>query len=435
MNSWRRRITALLLGMAALPCAAQNGAHATQAKAFSQPGFRHEAQYDSLQQRDPAYQRTLSRKCLPRKVVYGWHPAWSGTAYTSYDFPLLHAVGYVGYEVDPASGRPLTLHQWRETALVERAHAGASTVELTATCHGSRQLATLLGRASSLLTLRDSLVSLIAERDADGICLDFEGLATAQSAAFTAWVTQLADTLHHMQPRRSLTLCLPAGDAGAAYDAKALAPLVDRFALRAYDFRGLSVQATGPVAPLEDVRAAVSSCLSRGIPAAKLLLGLPYFGYKWPTNGQDAGVPSTGAGEMVRLTRRAEAASDMDYLSDENSGLPYWVAKGGAAQVWVDDTTSLSAKLKLVDEFQLGGVAIWALGYDHGSDMYWDWLKAHLFDCSAETTASAERSTSAQEIPGSGVSSAERNEYNWLWMLGGGLVAIAIMLAVRKMMA
>lgn len=422
------------MGLSTLPCAAQHSAHATQAQTFLRPAFRHEAQYDSMRQHDPGYQRALSRKCLPRKVVYGWHPAWSGSAYNTYDFPLLHAVGYVGYEVDPASGRPLSLHQWQETALVERAHAGASAVELTATCHGSRNLATLFSRADRTTTLRDSLVSLVLLKDADGVCIDFEGLAAAQAAAFTAWVRQLADTLHHMQPRRSLTLCLPAGEAGAAYDAQALAPLADRFALLAYDFRGPSVRETGPVAPLDAVRAAVSSCLASGIPAAKLLLGLPYFGYKWPTNGQDPGIPSTAPGEVVPLIQRAQAASGMDYSTDETTGLPYWVAKGGAAQVWVDDTASLSAKLRLVDEFQLGGVAIWALGYDHGSDLYWDWLKAHLFDCSAETTASAELSDSGQEIPGSGMTSAERNEYHWLWMLGGGVVAIGIMLVVRRVM-
>lgn len=434
MNRWKRLWPALLLCAAATRLPAQTGAHEAQLQAFRQPRFVHETQYDSLLQLDPGYQRPISKNCLHNKLVYGWHPAWSGTAYKTYDFPLLNAVAYVGYEVDPASGKPLRLHQWRETELVTRAQAGACEADLTATCFGSRNLATFLSRPASQRTLRDSLVSLLLLKDADGVCLDFEGLAPAQSTAFSVFVQDLADTLHHMSPRRNLTLCVPAAEAGKAYDGNALAPHVDRFALLAYNFRGEAVAETGPVAPMEAVRAAIESCLASGFPKEKLLLGLPYFGYKWPTNGQDAGIPSTGKGELVKLTQRAQAASGMDYSTDEHSGLPYWIAKGGAAQVWVDDTASLSAKLRLVDEFQLAGVAIWALGYDHGSDLYWDWLKTHLADCSAETSASPEADQGMQEIPGSGVTSAERNTWHWLWMLGGGLVAVAIIIAVRKLM-
>lgn len=434
MNLWiQRTAVAVLLVMGAADARAQAGAHADHAATFLHPEFRQERQYDSLLQRDPAYTRAISKKCLHTKVVYGWHPAWSGTAYRAYDFPLLTAASYVGYTVDPASGKPLSLAQWRETELVKTAQAAACEADLTATCYGARDLARLLSRPASTTTLRDSLVSQLLAKDADGVCLDFEGLAKAQSAAFTALVTSLGDTLHALHPRRNLTVCLPAGAAGEAYDAAAMAPVVDRFALLAYNFRGTTTAGTGPIAPLDEVKAAIQATLLRGVPADKLLLGLPYFGYKWPTAGQDPDVSSTGKGEVVPLTQRAQAAGGMDYSTDEASGMPYWLAKDGSAQVWVDDTASLSAKFRLVQEFKLAGIAIWALGYDHGSDAYWTWLKQHVADCSAEQSRSASVAE-VQEIPGSGVTSAERNEYNWIWMLGGGIVAIGIMLVVRRLL-
>lgn len=424
---------AVLLVAGAQGAHAQASAHADHAATFLHPEFKQEAQYDSLFQRDPAYTRAISKKCLHTKVVYGWHPAWSGSAYRAYDFPLLTAASYVGYTVDPGSGRPANLHQWRETELVQTAQSAACEADLTATCYGARDLARLLSRPASTATLRDSLVSLLLAKDADGVCLDFEGLAKAQSTAFTGLVVALADTLHALQPRRNLTVCLPTGADGEAYDAAAMAPHVDRFALLAYNFRGAATASTGPIAPLEEVKAAIQATLLRGAPADKLLLGLPYFGYKWPTKGQDPGVPSAGKGELVPLTQRAQAAGGMDYSTDDASGLPYWMSKDGGMQVWVDDTASLSAKFRLVEEFKLAGIAIWALGYDHGSGMYWDWLKAHVADCSAEQrTSSAVAET--QEIPGSGVTSAERNEYNWVWMLGGGIVAVGIMIVVRRLL-
>jgi spore germination protein YaaH len=434
MIRWKQLLAALLFVGTISPSWAQFSAHEAHVRAFRQAQFRHETQYDSLLNNDPNYQRPISKKCLPRKAVYGWHPAWSGTAYTTYDFPLLKAVSYFGYEVDPGSGKPLHLNQWRETQLVNRAHAGACEADLTAACFGRKALATLLQRPASCQTLQDSLISLLLLKDGDGICLDFEGLAAAQSEAFADFVEVLADTLHRLQPRRNLTVCLPAGADGKAYPAKRLAAAADRFVLLAYSYKGTRVAETGPVAPLAEVRRDVEDCIQAGIPAEKLLLGLPYFGYRWPTNSQDAGIPATGDGELVKIAKRAEASSGMDFGRDDISGLPYWIAKQGAAQLWVDDTSSLSAKLQLVQALNLGGVAIWALGYDHGTDAYWDFLKSNLADCSAEVTASAEVSETQQEIPGSGVTSAERNGYNWLWMVGGGLVAVLIIVAVRKLM-
>lgn len=405
--------------------------HESHLRLFRKLNFKKESDYDQAYGIDTTGQKPASTKCLRRKEIYGWHPAWSGSAYDDYDFPLLSGVSYFAYEVDPATGSYTTLNQWKETDLVDKAHAGASQVELTATCFGSSDNAKLLGSSKSTQTLRDSLVKLVLLKDADGVCIDFEEMASAQKDAFSRFILSLADTLHKLQPRRNLTVCIPAIDHNKVFDVAKLVPVTDRFALMAYDYHWSSAPNTGPVSPATDVRSSVQYYLNAGLPPQQLLLGLPYYGYKWPTKSQDPGTATTGKGSAVLLRNRIESSSGMDYTRDDPDNSPYWMAKDGSAQLWIDDTTSYAVRTQLVDEFDLAGVAIWALGYDNGLNDYWDFLKAHFADCSAEQVEEAE---AQNEIPGSGVTSAERNEYHWIWMLGGGLVAVVIIILVRKAM-
>ena len=395
-------------------------------------GATSEKAHDAPLNLDPNYSRSLSKKCLPKKEVYGFHPAWSGSAYTDYDFPLLNTLSYFSYVIDPATGGASTTNQWLTSPLVDQAHEGGAKVELTAACFGSSEIATLLGNKGNTKKLRDSLVAMVLARDADGICLDFEGMNPAQRKPFVDFCTAMSDTLHRLPRVCSLSITLPALDPQNAFDLKSLAPVVDRFVLMAYDFHYTGSKTTGPVAPLDEVGSSIDRCLNGGIPGKKLLLGVPYYGYEWPCKSPVAGSTTTAKGSAVTLRNLANAvATDTAHL---DATIPWWVSAAPFQQTWAEDAGSMQARFDMVEKKQIAGIGIWALGYDHGVNTYWDLIKKNFYDCSAETTSSPDQVSTATEIPGSGVTSAERNEYHWLWILGGGLAAILIMLVVRRLL-
>ena len=63
---------------------------------------------------------------------------------------------------------------------------------------------------------------------------------------------------------------------------------------------------------------------------------------------------------------------------DEESGQNYaeWSASNKLYKVWLEDSTSLEKRLKLVDDNKLAGAAFWKLGFENSS--VWDTVIKYL---------------------------------------------------------
>lgn len=419
------------------------GAHQQHQAAHGHSEFKDEKAYDRAEGILHNTQHLLSKNCFLQKQVYGWHPAWSGTAYQQYDFALLTTVGYYSYEVDPATGGPKTIHQWKETQLVEMAHNSGSLVELTASLSGSGT-GQLLKNPKACKHLCDSLLSLVQYKDADGVCIDFQGLQANNKVAFVSFVDSLAATLRAWRKEASITITLPATDEAGAYDAVALGKIANRLIVMAYDFRSIESAQAGPVAPLHGSEkwgeAGLTNSLRKyidgGAPKEKLLAGVPYYGYQWPVTADETPAKTSGPGKIVFL-RQYEAMDSSAFFVWDSSSVSGYLPGGRAdvrSQLWIDQASSLSEKYNTVKSLGIAGVGIWALGYDHGNEKYWELLKNNFADCgAADADALAEDSDTRH--PGlRGETSAERNTWNWVWMIGGGVVSVVIIWLVKKYM-
>lgn len=96
------------------------------------------------------------------------------------------------------------------------------------------------------------------------------------------------------------------------------------------------------------------------IDPAKLLLGIPNYGYDW-TLPYEKGVTaarSLGNEEAVKLAARYGAEIRFDSVAAS----PYfeYTDEGGAAHVvWFEDVRSILGKLNLMDEYGLRGAGYW----------------------------------------------------------------------------
>ncbi len=115
------------------------------------------------------------------------------------------------------------------------------------------------------------------------------------------------------------------------------------------------------VAPINEVRKVLSYAVT-AIPRAKILMGIPNYGYDWTlpyTEGTAAKtISNPGA---VDLARREGAA----IRYDEESQAPffnYYDDNRKQHVVWFEDARSINAKLRLADQYNLGGVSYWTIG-------------------------------------------------------------------------
>ena len=114
------------------------------------------------------------------------------------------------------------------------------------------------------------------------------------------------------------------------------------------------------VAPVNQVRRVVEYALTE-IPAAKIDLGIPNYGYDWPlpyVRGLTKAV-TLGNVEAVRLAVKQGAEIRFDSVAES----PYftYVSEGVSHEVWFEDVRRLQAKFRLLQEYQLRGCGYWQI--------------------------------------------------------------------------
>lgn len=243
-------------------------------------------------------------------------------------------------------------------------------------------------------TFAQSCLSLITRYGLDGVDLDWEYPVSGGAAGvihrprdrenFTLLLRTLRQALDRQGRKDGRRYVLSiAGAVGSGYlnciEPRAAAELVDHVFLMAYDFHGpwetradfnapLYATTDGPTRYRASVDGGVTAWLERGVPAEKLVLGMPLYGYLYQGAGGLYGafdkavsvpwdkvkrdyLPSAA----YRQLRHREA--EVPYLTGRNSLLSY------------DDEISIAAKAELARRRGLGGVGFWELSQDREGDL------------------------------------------------------------------
>jgi spore germination protein len=217
--------------------------------------------------------------------------------------PVPHLAGFV-VPWDPLSARTLEAHPrayaavYYDVAAVTRSGAVVMTPaplplvtagvanfltvsNIWPTVSESAILTTLWQHPRRAHRLAEKLAALVRGTTWWGLNLDFEGNPFRDRRAFTRFVVQLANVLH--REGKALTLDVPAETAASAhrsgYSYTALGHAADALLIMAYDVHNPDT-GPGPIAPQGWVRQVVAYA-SRTVPADKLWLGLPFYGYLW----------------------------------------------------------------------------------------------------------------------------------------------------------
>lgn len=225
------------------------------------------------------------------------------------------------------------------------------------------------------------LKPLIQKYKFSDINLDIESVKKASPSAranFTKFVKAVREELDNDE---TLTVEISAGDLinNNLIDAAAIGKIADYVVVMAYDYHYRSSFVTGPVAPLTgagisseyDVSAAMEKILEI-VPAQKVILGIPLYGYEWESIGRSprsAIIPNTGvAASNRRAEKFLESCPDckdqLDNEAEENYISFFDKNTGNYRTIFYPNENSTLKKIGLANNYQLGGLALWALGYE-----------------------------------------------------------------------
>jgi len=201
---------------------------------------------------------------------------------------------------------------------------------------------------------------------------------------YTLLLAALRAALDAKQPRLLLTVAAPASATQIAkIETANIAAYVDWIDVMTYDFHGGWEAKTGFNAPLAaapgdpdptfNVGGAIDAWLAGGVPAAKLVVGMPLYGRGWsgvastdnglfqPSTGLPMGMWEAGvfdwnelAGYMQTMTRYWSDAAQVPWLYDPATGV----------FISYDDPQSLIAKVGFVRARGLAGAMTWELSGD-----------------------------------------------------------------------
>lgn len=394
-------LLSLLFGVRA---GAQPASSLREQKAFfAAYNFTTEEQWDQLRREGkhlvPAPRLTSNQTqkaaaCNLNKRVYGWHPYWNGSTYTNYQWNLLSDFCYFDYTVDPNTGNNSnSSFAWSTSAAVTAALNNGVNTHFCATLFSNHS--TFLSSASAQQTFITNTINLLNSRGGNGVNIDFEGMASSNKAAFTAFMQNLSNQLKAADPNYEVTVALYAVDWNAVFDIPNLVNYVDLFIIMGYDYYWTGSTNAGPTAPLYNFETSYNYTLARsityylnqGVPNSKLLLGLPYYGREWSTNSNSIPSATTGAYSGSRTFAAVKNApgtySPSTYTWEGNSFNSVYIRYTGTEwrQCWIDEARSMRYKFKTVNERGIGGIGIWALGYDDGYTDFWDAIQDKFSDC------------------------------------------------------
>jgi spore germination protein YaaH len=108
------------------------------------------------------------------------------------------------------------------------------------------------------------------------------------------------------------------------------------------------------------------------------VIGVPFYGYNWPVGGGSA-VAQTW--DMINDLRKAYNLDVNLKESDENgpvqeNWISYSTRQDGRREVWFATSRGLEAKLGLVQQLDLTGIAIWRLGGEDPQN--WEVIRSQL---------------------------------------------------------
>ena len=222
----------------------------------------------------------------------------------------------------------------------------------------------MLASGESTECLLNELLNEVRIKKFRGVDVDFEYILKEDRDLFTAFVRELRIRMNEEGYLVSVALApkTSADQPGLLYEGKdygGLGEAANQVLLMTYEW-GYRYGPPMAVAPLNKVRQVVEYALTE-IPAGKILLGVPNYGYDWilPFMRGESQAVTIGHVEAVQIAINNNAVIQFD----ETAQSPYFTYERDNVwhEVWFEDVRSLSAKYNLMKEYNLRGMAVWQI--------------------------------------------------------------------------
>ena len=212
--------------------------------------------------------------------------------------------------------------------------------------------------------LFNGLLQTMAQKGFQGTNVDFEYILAEDRDLFTQFVGEMTEQLNAQGYTVSVALApkSSAGQQGLLYEGKdygGLGAAANSVLLMTYEW-GYTYGPPMAVAPLNKVRQVVEYALTE-IPAAKIDLGIPNYGYDWPLPYEQGVTAARTIGNVEAVQIAIANFAEIQFDPVAQSPYFYYEAEGVMHVVWFEDVRSMQASFDLIEEFGLRGAGYWQI--------------------------------------------------------------------------
>lgn len=344
--------------------------------------------------------KLLSPLGIQQISVIGFLPYWLvGKGEKDYS-PYVNSLSYFGLtvegdgtvqkETNPTESEPglLALRSGKMNKLFDSAKKNNQTLSLVLFSGDQEKIEQLIDDPiTHAKTLVDEISPIIKDRGFTDLNIDIESVTLASDSARQNFTT-LIKTIHQQLStiNKQITLSIDVSPTALIkkylIDVPAISQYVDKIIFMTYDFHYQGSFVTGAVSPVNgagesaefDVETSVKEAL-KILPPEKIILGIPLYGYEWETlstHPHAAIIPGTGITASNKrieelLSSCASCSAQFDPVSKESYVIYKDVDTNTFHQLFYPDKQSIQEKINLMQKYHLGGVALWALGYEGDS--------------------------------------------------------------------
>lgn len=230
----------------------------------------------------------------------------------------------------------------------------------------------ILSSTTTRQKLIDSLMNDLITYGIDGINVDFEQLSMDCGEHFVEFIRELSVACRKNGKVLSVDNYVPR-DFNDYYDRKEQGIVADYVIVMGYDEHYAGSKEAGSVASIDYVEDGIAQTVKE-VPSEKVINAIPFYTRIWETTGDGISSQAVDMVTAEQFISNHGITAEWDETTCQNYG--EYTSGDSRYQVWLEDADSIKVKLNVMENYGIGGVAEWRLGFEKPE--IWDVIGEYL---------------------------------------------------------
>lgn len=341
---------------------------------------------------------TYTHNVLDKKISLAWHQVMYSSSNSGLSDMIKNAKGLnvispTWFSVSDSKGEVSSIGS---ADYVKKAHSAGLDVwglvsDFETDSNGDYYIKTVVNNTKARQKMVSNIMKYASLYDLDGINVDFEYINVSEGAGYLQFLRELSIECR----KKGIVLSIDNYQPSAwteFYDRNQQGRLADYVVVMNYDEHTASSNEAGSVSSLTFTEEGLKNTIDEVGDASRVINGMPFYTRIWTETPEDE---SDGNGKLIEdaangnyvlstkavsmdAAKEAYTEAGATPIYNEETGQNYVVYEKGSStyMIWLEDETSIKARLDLMNKYEIAGAGYWKLGLE--SDDIWNTISQYF---------------------------------------------------------